>query len=198
MVPESRPEWASPIQVGVHVESFYSALPEQPTREVLHALQSDPGLLAFLERCKLGKLEFSGRLPRPDWNGAYEPPPLPNVTINAYRDPSSYGREFSPAELNTVSEAGRSLAEAIERSLYHEIGHHILEAAEAADPGTIGEIRRLLRSGRAMPVSKRAEKRAVEYFAETFSAYRFEDTLAYKDPEGYDMIEAILKRVYRK
>jgi hypothetical protein len=86
----------------------------------------------------------------------------------------------------------------MQRSLYHEIGHHVLEAAEAVGPGTMGGIRNLLRSGRAIPVSERAGQRAPEYFAETFSAYRFEDTLVYRDPEGYDMVEVILRLAYRK
>ena len=86
----------------------------------------------------------------------------------------------------------------MQRSLYHEIGHHVLEVAEAVKPGTIDEVRKLLRSGRAILVSERARQRAMEYFVETFSAYRFEDTLVYKDPEGYDMVEVVLRRAYRK
>jgi hypothetical protein len=197
MEPVARPEWASPIEVGVHARDFYSALPEQPTREVLQALQGDRKLVDFLERHPLGKLEISGRLPQPEWNGAYDPPSA-DITINAYRAATSYGHEFIPAGLKTVSEAGGNLVEAMQRSLYHEIGHHVLEVAEAVDPGTIDEIRKLLRSGRAMPVSKRAGQRAIEYFAESFSAYRFEHTLACKDPEGYDMVEVILRRAYKR
>jgi hypothetical protein len=37
-----------------------------------------------------------------------------------------------------------------------------------------------------------------EYFCETFAAYRFEDGLADKDPQGYDMVEAILRMVWMK
>jgi hypothetical protein len=37
----------------------------------------------------------------------------------------------------------------------------------------------------------------VEYFSESFSAYRFEDSFADKDPEGYDMVEKILRLVAR-
>jgi hypothetical protein len=197
MDPLSRPDWASPLAVGTHVQSFYSSLPEQPSREVLRALRVDPNLVAFLGQNELGKLELSGRLPKPEWNGAYDPPTA-DITINAYRAPASYGHEFVPGELKTVSEAGRNLVEAMQRSLYHEIGHHVLEVAEAVRPGTIDEVRKLLRSGRAIPVSERARQRAMEYFVETFSAYRFEDTLVHKDPEGYDMVEVILRRAYRK
>jgi hypothetical protein len=154
-------------------------------------------LVAFLEGNGLGSLEFSGRLPKPEWNGSYDPSTA-DITINARRPPSSYGREFIPEELKSVSEAGRDLVEAMQRSLYHEIGHHVLECAEAVQPGTIVEIGKLLRSGRAIPVSKRARVRGLEYFVETFSAYRFEEALVYKDPEGYDMVETILRRTYRK
>jgi hypothetical protein len=197
MDPVSKPEWASPLAVGTHLRSFYSSLPEEPTREVLRALGGDPRLVAFLAGNELGALEFSGRLPRPEWNGSYDPSTA-DITVNANRAPSSYGREFIPEELKSVSEAGRDLVEAMQRSLYHEIGHHVLEFAEAVQPGTVVEIRKLLRSGRAIPVSKRARELAMEYFVETFAAYRFEETLVYRDPEGYDMVEAILNRVYSK
>ncbi|MGO9260442.1 MAG: hypothetical protein ACLQU1_29670 [Bryobacteraceae bacterium] len=118
----------------------------------------------------------SGRLPNPEWNGSYDPSTA-DITIHAQRAPSSYGREFISEELKSVSEAGRDLVEAIERRLYHEIGHHVLEFAEAVEPGTVVEIGKRLRSGRAIPVSKRARERAMEYFAETLAAYRFEETL---------------------
>jgi hypothetical protein len=45
------------------------------------------------------------------------------------------------------------------------------------------------------PISQRAKIRAVEYFSESFASYRFEDSFADKDPEGYHMVEAILRLV---
>jgi len=83
----------------------------------------------------------------------------------------------------------------MQRSLCHELGHSILDAA---GPETQQQVRRLLRSGRAMPVSFQARLEALEYFCETFAAYRFEDGLADKDPEGYHMVEAILRMVFGK
>src|SRR5450759_842064 len=73
MEPVPRPEWASPIEVGVHARSFYSALPEQPTKDVLQALRGDTRLLGFLKRHKLGRPEFSDRLPMSNWLGSYDP-----------------------------------------------------------------------------------------------------------------------------
>jgi len=82
----------------------------------------------------------------------------------------------------------------MQRSLYHEIGHLVLDAAGAE---LDRQVRRLFRSGQVSPVSLRAAEEPIEYFCETFAAYRFEDGLADKDPNGYDMVEAILRRVYK-
>lgn len=193
MEPVPRPEWASPIEVGVHARSFYSALPEQPTKDVLKALCDDPKLLGFLERRALGRLEFSGRLPNPNWRGSYDPPSR-NVVVSAFRGPETYGKPFYTPELPTVSEAGRNLVEAMQRSLYHEIGHSVLGAA---GPEPDRQVRRLFRGGRVTPVSLRAKLDPVEYFCETFAAYRFESRLADNDPNGYHMVEAILRLVFK-
>lgn len=194
MEPVPRPEWSSPLETGKHIRSFCSSLSEQPTREVLVALAADSQLLDFLERHPLGGLEFSGRMPMPSWNGSYDPQSR-DLVVNAFRSSASYGREFYPPSLKSVSSAGRSLIEAMQRTLYRELGHSILDSA---GPETELQAGRLLRSGRAMPVSIRARKDAAEYFRETFSACRFEDGLADKDPEGYDMVEAILRMVWEK
>jgi hypothetical protein len=194
MEPVPRPEWASPIELGVHARSFYSALPEQPTRAVLQALHSDPAVLSFLERHQLGRLEFSGRMPEPSWRGWYDPGNQ-ELVVNAFRSPDTYGKQFYFPELESVSFAGSNLVEALQRTLYHEIGHHLLTFA---GPEEIRQIERLRRSGRAFPVSQRATEGVYEYFSETFSAYRFEDSLADKDPEGYDMIEQILRFLWKR
>ena len=117
------------------------------------------------------------------------------MVVNSVRSAETYGKEFYPPELKSVSSAGSNLVEAMQRSLYHELSHAIFDAA---GPDTDRQVRRLLRGGRAMPVSLRAREQAAEYFCESFTAYRFEDGLADKDPEGYDMVEAILRMVFRK
>ena len=194
MEPASRPEWASPLEVGVHIRSFYSAMPEQATRVVLQVLGGDPELLGFLERRRLGRLELSGRLPRPSWMGCFDRQSR-DLVVNAFRGPESFGKEFYPPELPSVSAADRNPVEAMQRSLYHELGHSVLDSA---GPEVEWQVGRLLWSGRAMPVSIRARKEPLEYFCETFAAYRFEDGLADRDPEGYDMVEAILRVVWKK
>jgi hypothetical protein len=189
-----RPEWAYPLTVGEHVGEFLSALTEKPTKEVLSALARDRGLVAILSSHPLGRLELSGRVPNPTWNGSYRPV-SGDLVVNPFRPPDSYGKEFDPQKIKSVSEAGRTLAEAMQRSLYHELGHHVLRAA---GPGAEQQIKKLLRSGRATPVSIRAGKDAMEFFSESFSAYRFEDSFADRDPEGYHMVEAILGLVGKK
>jgi len=192
--PIHRPEWASPLTVGEEVREFLSALPEKPTKEVLSALATDPKVVAILGSRPLGRLELSGRVPNPAWNGFYRPV-SGDLVVNPFRPPDSYGKEFHPAEIKSVSEAGRTLSEAIERSLYHELGHHILDLAGSE---VRSQIARLFRGGRVLPVSERAKIRAAEYFSESFAAYRFEDCFADKDPEGYHIVEAILRLVGKK
>jgi len=194
MEPAPRPEWASPIEIGVHARSFFSALPEQPTREVLQALHSDPELLAFLKRHAIGRLEFSGQVPKANWLGTYAADSR-DLVVNSFRSAETYGREFYPPELPSVSAAGRNLVQAMQRSLYHEIGHHILERLPAQ---VLDQVAAQCRSRQASPVSIRARKNPLEYFSETFAAYRFEDSLADKDPAGYYMIEAILRLAWKK
>jgi hypothetical protein len=194
MEPVPRPEWASPIEVGVHARSFYSSLPEQPTRAVLETLRSDPRLLEFLKKHELGRLEFSGRLPDPRWHGSYFPP-TGEIVINAFRGADTYGKEFYASALVSVSAAGRDLTEAMQRSLYHELGHKIIDTV---GPEALHQVENLRRRGRAIPISQRARAGPEEYFCESLAAYRFEDSFADKDPEGYHMVEAILRTAWRK
>jgi hypothetical protein len=194
MEPIHRPEWAYPLTVGKEALEFLSALPEKPTKEVLSALARDRRLVAILSRHPLGRLELSGRVPNPTWNGSYRPA-SGDLVVNPFRPPDSYGKEFDPQKIKSVSEAGRTLGEAMQRSLYHELGHHILDAA---GPEFRSQVMRLFASGRTFPVSERAKIRAAEYFSESFAAYRFEDSFADKDPEGYHMVEAILRLVGKK
>jgi hypothetical protein len=186
MEPVSRPEWASPLTVGKHAREFLSALPEKPTKEVLSALKSDPKLVAFLERHPLSRLEFSGRVPRPNWHGSYDPDPRArDLIVNAFRSPESYGMGFYTPDLSTVSEAGRDLAGAMQRTLYHELGHHLVERLPAR---VLDEIAASMRARQAAPVSILARRNPLEYFCETFSAYRFEGCAT----RGGQLIPAVL------
>src|SRR5438270_13007869 len=99
MEPESRAEWACPLEVGTHLRSFYSALSEPATTDVLCCLDHDRALLEFLTRHPLGRLEFSDRLPRSNWLGLFDRR-FGDVVINAFRRSESYGRGVFPATLH--------------------------------------------------------------------------------------------------
>jgi hypothetical protein len=188
-----RPEWAAPLIAGVHVREFRSALPEEETREIVGVLRDDPGLVSFLARHPLGLLEFSGGLPDEGWRASYVPLTA-DLAIETFRPPSSFGYELLPEELPTVSAAARTYLGALQRSFYHELGHHVLATL---GPHVEYEVRLLKGSGRVNPISDRARRNAIEYFAETFAAYRFEDSLADRDPEGYDIVEAVRRLAWR-
>ena len=118
------------------------------------------------------------------------------LVVNAFRGPETYGKELNPPKLISVSAAGRNLAEAMQRSLYHELGHKIIDVA---GPEALHQVQNLRRSGRTMPISVRARDAGpLEYFSESLAAYRFEDSFADKDPEGYHMVEEILRLAWRK
>src|SRR5438552_6304504 len=53
-------------KLAFHVRSFYSALPEEPTRDVLRVLKRDPRLLDLLRKRPTGQI---GILWQIDWTG---------------------------------------------------------------------------------------------------------------------------------
>jgi len=106
----------------------------------------------------MGRLESSGRLPAPTWLGSYDRLAA-DMTINAFRLPETYGKPFA-AGMTNVLEAGRDLSEAMQRSLYHELGHDVLGTA---GPEAEHQVGRLLRSGRAFPSSGTADRRVLGF-----------------------------------
>jgi hypothetical protein len=93
-------------------------------------------------------------LPFSNWLGWFDRRSR-DLVVNAFRAPETYGKQFYPPELPSVSAAGRNLVEAMQRSLYHVIGHSILDVA---GPEVERQAGKLLLSGRAMPVSIPATK----------------------------------------
>jgi len=98
----------------------------ETTKQVLSALARDPKVVAVLGSHPLGRVELSGgsrsgleRILR----AASE-----NLVVNPFRPPESYGKEFTLRSKVRVG-SGRTLSEAMQRTLYHELGHHILDAA---------------------------------------------------------------------
>jgi hypothetical protein len=128
----------------------------------------------WLVRHKLGRLEFSGRLPDPRGHGWYLPS-TGDLVVNAFRGPDTLGKPFSPPELISVSAAGCDLTDAMQRRLYHEMGHKIIDTV---GPEMLHQVEMLRRSGRAIPISQRARAGPQEYFSGSFAAYRFEDSFA--------------------
>jgi hypothetical protein len=148
--------------------------------------------VSFLARHPLGRLEFSSGALEDGWRASYDLA-VADLIVNTDRPANSYGYEFVPSDLPTVSAAGQIYLEALQRSFYHELGHHVLNIL---GPQAEAAIAALMRTRRAAPVSWRARREPSEYFSETFAAYRFEPSLADRDPEGYDVIEALLRQVW--
>ena len=191
MVPASRPDLASPLVVGRHVDELLTILSDSDTAKVLSPLDN-PKLLKFLETHPLGRVEFSGRVSEVEFIAEYDPL-AKSIVVNTDRPRQSYGRTLPVEQAITISSLGQDLTEAMSRSLFHELGHHI---EHSSGPFIIDAIRAAARRGALYPLTQLARFTAFEYFPESFAAYEFEnDALYYKDPLGYTVIEDILHRV---
>ena len=190
MVPASRPDLASPLVAGRHVDEILTTLSDIDTARVLSVLGS-PNLLKFLEAHPLSRVEFSGRFSEPDLNAEYDPRARA-IVVNSDRPRDTYGQTLQAGPAVTVSSLGRDLTDAMSRSLFHELGHHV---EHCAGPFVIDAVVAAGRQKLLYPFSRRARLNPLEYFAESFAAYQFEnDALYHKDPVGYTVIEGILRR----
>lgn len=172
-------------RIGTHVRAVRGNLPASARGTVLRGAQL-AGLLGLLEKHPIERLEFPSELADEfgEYLGEYEPVSR-TVRLNAGRGPGTYGQPFMPGRMHTVSESSPSLAQALQRSFVHELGHHLLALAArrlgSAEPEE--RLRRALALGR--PVSLRAGTGWKEYFCETQVAIVFHRvaTLDY-DPVG--------------
>jgi hypothetical protein len=191
MEPASRPDLSSPLVVGRHVDEVLTILSDADTAKVLSVLVS-PKLLKFLEAHPLGRLEFSGRVSEPEFNAEYDPNTRA-IVVNTDRPRWTYGQTLRDEPAATVSSLGRDLTDAMSRSLFHELGHHI---ERSAGPLVFDALKAPGRQGVLYPLTQLARFSPFEYFSESLTAYQFEnDALYHRDPTGYTVIENILHRV---
>jgi hypothetical protein len=178
------------LVAGRHVDEVLTTVSDIDTAKVLSVLGS-PNLLKFLEAHRLGRVEFSGRISEPDLNAEYDPRARA-IIVNADRPRDTYGQTLQAGLAVTVSSLGRDLTDAMSRSLFHELGHHV---EHCAGPFVIDTVVAAGRQRLLYPFTRRARLNPLEYFAESFAAYQFEnDALYHKDPVGYTVIERILCR----
>lgn len=115
------------------------------------------------------------------------------LKIATTRAKSEYGYPFRWQSIYSVSSTGETQFQATQRTLVHELGHHLHAILARMDMEFFMETTRavILRGGTTY-----SKNNQLEYFAETFALYVFYPTeLLVKDGFGYGMIESALERV---
>jgi hypothetical protein len=150
------------------------------------------GISDWLEQNPFSSLEFSRVImdEGEEVSGWYEFATL-KVAVALSKNQSEYEQELIWGQMSKVSTAAATPEEAVQRTLVHELGHHIHRKLGDIDPMQFNIIFRGVGSN---AVSNYAKTRGSEYFAESFSAYTFHRTeLFFHDQLGYDMMERVLK-----
>ena len=180
-------------------------LSNQRARGALRVLKEiHPSAQAFLTRHPLGKISLSAnsvftrqvlkeKQPR-GCNGVYGPK-AEHLRINAARS-DFVGEAFRPGKTFAVSKSGASPIEAAQRTLVHELAHHLHLDGARADIDPI--VQKAYSDPKARPISRYGSTSAPEYFSESFAAYHFHKSdLKKHDPVGYRMIQHALKALER-
>jgi hypothetical protein len=187
------------IQIGIHVNAIQTVLTRSDTKRVLRAI-NQAGADTYLRDHPLEHLLIVPTIEGEDHFtlGVYRRriDLSASIVLNANRSRSSYGQ---PRTLNalpsTISSLAANKLEALQRSLLHELGHHLIATSikTTALESLVLQARKA--GGR---VSQRADDRHnwQEYFCECFVAHTFEhDLLFMKDPAGFAMMVDIRERL---
>jgi len=161
----------------------------------LSGVFDDIGAAQWLEKNPFGRLELTKEVLDDDGslvNGLYDFRDA-TVQVTTKRDKAEYRKTFEWQRVYSVSSTGRTQAEAVQKTLVHELGHHIHGVLKRTDPDFYEQTRRavLLAGG-----TQYAQGNFYEYFAESFALYTYQrPALLERDPRGHAMIEMALKRV---
>lgn len=96
----------------------------------------------------------------------------------------------------SISARGSTLADAMERTAVHELAHHVRQFIGAELRSKLVSLHQAAREY-SFTITPYARDDAEEYFAECFAAYVYHpDELRERDPDGYDLIEAVLQKIW--
>ncbi|WP_027882904.1 hypothetical protein [Meiothermus rufus] len=177
------------IQVGVHVLAASSVLSRSKTKQIFRAINT-AGLEGFLREHPLARLDVvrvqmvGGR----QINGEYDEQTR-ELWVNARRSEQTFAQPFRLGTTSSISALAPTLLAAIQRSLVHELAHHVYSRKIFATPleGVVLGAAKL-----GTPLTFRASVGVKEYFAECFTAYVYErDLLQKHDPVGHAMIKRV-------
>lgn len=145
--------------------------------------------LKVLEKYPLDALEIGFNLP-PRWAAGYFPGER-RITVLPSLPREQYGHVFVPGSIDYVTNAAKSETEAIQRNLVHEVGHLLLDRS----PRELKNyVKATFRRNRNFAISQYGRRDFREFFAEAWTAYRFErDALREHGEKVYSMVVYVLR-----
>jgi hypothetical protein len=139
--------------------------------------------LALVEQSFIENAEVSG------WYG-YN---TREAEISVIKNINQSGQQLDWGKVDKLSHTARTVLEAVQFTIIHELGHHVHNAYRQVNPLGFRQSMMAIRSNAVSNYAKLRDRPA-EYFAETFVAwvlYRIE--LSVHDELGYAMIERALQ-----
>jgi hypothetical protein len=155
----------------------------------------DIGVAQWLEQYPFSRLELTRTVfdhQRQAVNGLYSFKSTV-LQIATQRSKNEFGKVFEWGRVHSVSSTGELQRDAVQRTLIHELGHHIHKVLLDEHPELFDITAKMLPIFGGTAYAKSSWR---EYFPETFALYVFfGNELALKDPAGYGIMEQVLKAV---
>jgi hypothetical protein len=180
---------------AVFSEILTSTLNDEETSEILEIFRT-VGILPWLSqsanRCK--SIELKPLV----WHGKNEVYGLysfkdDEIKVALTRSTGSFNQPFEWGRIERLSHVAKNATEAIQRTLVHELGHHIHGRLRSHNKLRFGlSLRSIITNG----ASQYGKLDVYEYFAECFVAWVYHRTeFAVYDSTGYATLSAVLKEL---
>jgi hypothetical protein len=159
----------------------------------LQSIFSKIGIADWVDKNRFSNLTFSHSVPlNNDFVNGWYDYQTSEAHVATKRSNKEFNQKLLWGKVEALSHTGRTLFEATQFTLLHELGHHIHAKLRDHDLQMFGQTMRPIRSDAVSNYAK--IERPIEYFAETFVAwvlYRVE--LSVHDELGYGIIQRALK-----
>ncbi len=177
------------LRRGEHYQGLNSDLPPGDTDKVLHG-GDRAGLSAFLKRHPVPGFDLKKDVVvGKEIALGHRDPNTGVLSITTKWYPDEIGHEFKAGLIEGVHSAAKTPLEASERTLVHELGHHLHNVGGK-------KVEALIQQAFAArnPITKYADINWKEYFSESHSAWVYHrEDLRLHDPVGFKMVEDVRK-----
>jgi hypothetical protein len=193
-VSDSTPDQAAEIPQTPYAREIETHVGQDRIDRLTHIFK-EIGVAEWLERHPLSRLELTQQVFTDAGNaanGIYSFI-LQKMQVATTRDVSEIRKVFEWQRVYSVSSTAQTPTEAIQRTLVHELGHHIHNMLQLR---FLNVFKQTLAVNYLAGGTLYAQYNKQEYFAESFALYVFfQGELLQRDPEGHAMIELALNQL---